>query len=194
MAMGFMPFGLLFDLFDGKVARWRGKSSLMGQELDSLADLASYRTHPQKASVNTSQGILRRRSRRPCLCYGLPHHSRPDDPYILRLMRSDSTSTIQRHSRNVAKGRIRKIEILRGNPDPLRLLDDPHDGGYNDKRWMDTREYSFRRFDGRNTARGASLHRSVSADGLSDGQQDDPCAKAVRSFTTATGMRRLKDE
>ena len=41
MAMGFMPFGLLFDLFDGKVARWRGKSSLMGQELDSLADLAS---------------------------------------------------------------------------------------------------------------------------------------------------------
>lgn len=39
--MGFMPFGLLFDLFDGKVARWRNKSSLMGQELDSLADLAS---------------------------------------------------------------------------------------------------------------------------------------------------------
>lgn len=39
MALAFMPFGLLFDLFDGKVARWRGKSSLMGQELDSLADL-----------------------------------------------------------------------------------------------------------------------------------------------------------
>lgn len=39
LAFGFMPFGLLFDLFDGKVARWRQKSSLMGQELDSLADL-----------------------------------------------------------------------------------------------------------------------------------------------------------
>jgi CDP-diacylglycerol--serine O-phosphatidyltransferase len=39
MALGFMPFGLFFDFFDGKVARWRGKSSLMGQELDSLADL-----------------------------------------------------------------------------------------------------------------------------------------------------------
>ena len=38
-ALGFMPFGLFFDLFDGKVARWRKKSSLMGQELDSLADL-----------------------------------------------------------------------------------------------------------------------------------------------------------
>jgi hypothetical protein len=39
LAFGFMPFGLFFDFFDGKVARWRKKSSLMGQELDSLADL-----------------------------------------------------------------------------------------------------------------------------------------------------------
>ena len=38
-AFFFIPFGLFFDFFDGKVARWRGKSSLMGQELDSLADL-----------------------------------------------------------------------------------------------------------------------------------------------------------
>lgn len=38
-AFAFMPFGLFFDFFDGKVARWRKKSSLMGQELDSLADL-----------------------------------------------------------------------------------------------------------------------------------------------------------
>jgi CDP-diacylglycerol---serine O-phosphatidyltransferase len=48
MALGFMPFGLLFDLFDGKVARWRGKSSLMGQELDSLADLVSVQTRPHE--------------------------------------------------------------------------------------------------------------------------------------------------
>ena len=39
VALAFMPFGLFFDFMDGKVARWRGKSSLMGQELDSLADL-----------------------------------------------------------------------------------------------------------------------------------------------------------
>lgn len=38
-ALAFMPLGLFFDFMDGKVARWRGKSSLMGQELDSLADL-----------------------------------------------------------------------------------------------------------------------------------------------------------
>ena len=38
-ALAFMPFGLFFDFMDGKVARWRKKSSMMGQELDSLADL-----------------------------------------------------------------------------------------------------------------------------------------------------------
>lgn len=38
-ALGFMPFGLFFDFFDGRVARWRKNSSILGQELDSLADL-----------------------------------------------------------------------------------------------------------------------------------------------------------
>jgi len=38
-ALGLLPLGLFFDFMDGKVARWRKKSSLMGQELDSLADL-----------------------------------------------------------------------------------------------------------------------------------------------------------
>ena len=31
--------GCMFDLFDGKIARWRKSSSMLGQELDSLADL-----------------------------------------------------------------------------------------------------------------------------------------------------------
>ena len=44
-ALGFLPFGLFFDFLDGKVARWRKKSSMMGQELDSLADLV--RPHPR---------------------------------------------------------------------------------------------------------------------------------------------------
>lgn len=46
LALGFMPFGLFFDFFDGKVARWRHKSSLMGQELDSLADLVGAAQRP----------------------------------------------------------------------------------------------------------------------------------------------------
>lgn len=42
IALAFIPFGLFFDFMDGKVARWRKKSSLMGQELDSLADLVCF--------------------------------------------------------------------------------------------------------------------------------------------------------
>jgi CDP-diacylglycerol--serine O-phosphatidyltransferase len=38
-ALAFPVAGLMFDFFDGKVARWRKSSSLLGQELDSLADL-----------------------------------------------------------------------------------------------------------------------------------------------------------
>jgi CDP-diacylglycerol--serine O-phosphatidyltransferase len=38
-SMILMPMGMLFDFMDGRVARWRNNSSLLGQELDSLADL-----------------------------------------------------------------------------------------------------------------------------------------------------------
>jgi CDP-diacylglycerol--serine O-phosphatidyltransferase len=38
-ALAFPLAGLMFDFFDGKVARWRKESSMLGQELDSLADL-----------------------------------------------------------------------------------------------------------------------------------------------------------
>ncbi|KAK7428695.1 CDP-diacylglycerol-serine O-phosphatidyltransferase [Neonectria magnoliae] len=46
LALAFLPFGLFFDFLDGKVARWRKKSGLMGQELDSLADLISFGVAP----------------------------------------------------------------------------------------------------------------------------------------------------
>lgn len=42
-ALAFPLAGLLFDFFDGKIARWRNSSSMLGQELDSLADLVSGR-------------------------------------------------------------------------------------------------------------------------------------------------------
>jgi phosphatidylglycerophosphate synthase len=38
LALWFPLFGAIFDLLDGKVARWRQSSSMLGQELDSLAD------------------------------------------------------------------------------------------------------------------------------------------------------------
>ncbi|KAI8372799.1 uncharacterized protein BYT42DRAFT_578061 [Radiomyces spectabilis] len=41
-----MPLGMLLDFMDGRVARWRKNSSLLGQELDSLADLISFGMAP----------------------------------------------------------------------------------------------------------------------------------------------------
>lgn len=38
-ALAFPLAGLMFDFLDGKVARWRKSTSMLGQELDSLADL-----------------------------------------------------------------------------------------------------------------------------------------------------------
>ncbi|CAA7271772.1 unnamed protein product [Cyclocybe aegerita] len=45
-AMAFPLAGLMFDFLDGKVARWRKSTSMLGQELDSLADLISFGVAP----------------------------------------------------------------------------------------------------------------------------------------------------
>lgn len=37
---------LIFDVLDGRIARWRQKSSAMGRELDSLADVISFGVTP----------------------------------------------------------------------------------------------------------------------------------------------------
>ncbi len=37
---------LVFDVLDGRIARWRQKSSTMGRELDSLADVISFGVAP----------------------------------------------------------------------------------------------------------------------------------------------------
>ncbi|MCL2657172.1 MAG: CDP-diacylglycerol--serine O-phosphatidyltransferase [Betaproteobacteria bacterium] len=45
-ACGLIPLALVFDVLDGRIARWRQKSSAMGRELDSLADLISFGVAP----------------------------------------------------------------------------------------------------------------------------------------------------
>jgi len=49
-ALWFPLFGAIFDLLDGKVARWRNSSSMLGQELDSLADSTSFGAAPAFAA------------------------------------------------------------------------------------------------------------------------------------------------
>ena len=53
--------GLAFDILDGRVARWRQKSSAMGRELDSLADVISFGVAPAVLAYACGmQGLLDR--------------------------------------------------------------------------------------------------------------------------------------
>jgi CDP-diacylglycerol--serine O-phosphatidyltransferase len=46
IAIWMSPFALFFDFADGRVARWRHKSSALGADLDSLADVISFGMAP----------------------------------------------------------------------------------------------------------------------------------------------------
>lgn len=45
-ACALVVVALVFDVLDGRVARWRQKTSAMGRELDSLADVISFGVAP----------------------------------------------------------------------------------------------------------------------------------------------------
>ena len=46
IACGMLLAALIFDVLDGRIARWRQKNSVMGRELDSLADIISFGVAP----------------------------------------------------------------------------------------------------------------------------------------------------
>jgi CDP-diacylglycerol---serine O-phosphatidyltransferase len=46
IACGMVFAALVFDILDGRIARWRQKNSVMGRELDSLADVISFGVAP----------------------------------------------------------------------------------------------------------------------------------------------------
>ena len=45
-ACALIPLALMFDVLDGRVARWRRQTSPLGRELDSLADVISFGVAP----------------------------------------------------------------------------------------------------------------------------------------------------
>jgi CDP-diacylglycerol--serine O-phosphatidyltransferase len=45
-AVALAPAARVFDVLDGRVARWRRKQSILGRELDSLADIISFGVAP----------------------------------------------------------------------------------------------------------------------------------------------------
>ena len=46
LACGLIAAAFVFDVLDGRIARWRQKSSALGRELDSLADVISFGVAP----------------------------------------------------------------------------------------------------------------------------------------------------
>ena len=64
IAAALVPLALVFDVLDGRIARWRHAASPMGRELDSLADVVSFGVAPAAiafaAGLNTAldQAIL----------------------------------------------------------------------------------------------------------------------------------------
>lgn len=45
-ACGLVLVAMVFDVLDGRIARWRQKTSAMGRELDSLSDIISFGVAP----------------------------------------------------------------------------------------------------------------------------------------------------
>ena len=54
-AAALAPAALLFDVFDGRIARWRHEHSALGRELDSLADVISFGVAP--AALGFAAGL-----------------------------------------------------------------------------------------------------------------------------------------
>ena len=46
IAVALTPLALVFDALDGRIARWRHEHSVLGRELDSLADVISFGVAP----------------------------------------------------------------------------------------------------------------------------------------------------
>ncbi|WP_422010497.1 CDP-diacylglycerol--serine O-phosphatidyltransferase [Roseateles sp.] len=60
-ACALIPLALAFDVLDGRIARWRRKSSALGRELDSLADIISFGVAPAAIAYGCGmQGLFDR--------------------------------------------------------------------------------------------------------------------------------------
>jgi CDP-diacylglycerol---serine O-phosphatidyltransferase len=55
VAAWLIPLALLFDVLDGRIARWRHQASPLGRELDSLADVISFGVAP--AAIAFAAGL-----------------------------------------------------------------------------------------------------------------------------------------
>jgi hypothetical protein len=105
--------GCMFDLFDRKIARWRKANSMLGQELDSIADPVC--TPPGDPISHPPIRVLDILRRRPWpvgirdWAVDMVGHRHPDR---FRLLRSRTTREVQRHRRPRPKRCLGKVELL----------------------------------------------------------------------------------
>ncbi|HEY9130656.1 MAG TPA: CDP-diacylglycerol--serine O-phosphatidyltransferase [Dyella sp.] len=96
---------LVFDVLDGRIARWRQKSSAMGRELDSLADVISFGVLPA------------------AIAYGCGMQSGPDKAALVFFV-ACGVSRLARY--NVTAEALSdggdKVKYFEGTPIPTSLL------------------------------------------------------------------------
>jgi CDP-diacylglycerol--serine O-phosphatidyltransferase len=100
-----IPVALVFDVLDGRIARWRHTASPMGRELDSLADVVSFGVAP--AAIAVAAGV-----------------NTPLDQVILLFFAGCGVSRLARY--NVTAERLSggkdKVEYFEGTPIPTSIV------------------------------------------------------------------------
>ncbi|MHB1091418.1 CDP-alcohol phosphatidyltransferase family protein [Thiobacillus sp.] len=104
-ACGLVALAFVFDVFDGYVARWRQQSSLLGRELDSLADVISFGVAPAAIAYGVGMDGLWDRA---ILIYFVVCG-------VSRLARFNVTAEILSQGRD-------KVKYFEGTPIPSSLL------------------------------------------------------------------------
>ena len=105
LAAVLIPVALVFDVLDGRIARWRHAASPMGRELDSLADVVSFGVAP--AAIAFAAGV-----------------NTPLDRAILLFFAGCGVSRLARYnvtaeSLSAQKG---KVEFFEGTPIPTSIV------------------------------------------------------------------------
>lgn len=104
-ACGLILFAMLFDVLDGRIARWRRQSSPMGLELDSLADVISFGVAPAAIAYACGmQGLF--------------------DRIILLFFVASGVSRLARYNVTAEKlsAGADKVKYFEGTPIPTSLL------------------------------------------------------------------------
>jgi CDP-diacylglycerol--serine O-phosphatidyltransferase len=100
-----IPVALVFDVLDGRIARWRHTASPMGRELDSLADVVSFGVAP--AAIAFAVGVNTRL-----------------DQVILLFFVGCGVSRLARYNVTAERlsGRKGKVEYFEGAPIPMSIV------------------------------------------------------------------------